>query len=149
MLSWLRIAVVGIFLPTAVAYAVDRGQPSKDELSGTFSSVCLQAETGDLIGTEISFIPSFDGVSLLFQNFEGQPLRPTLFFVSKPRNNKIEINSKNGGVSFNAQLYGDDKLKLRFTDGQVTRTGASEETLMQRVPTWGGGKKQIPVCATS
>lgn len=147
MLFWLRLSIVGVAFITTVVNASGGGQSSPVVLSGTFSSVCKHSETGDVLGTEISFIPVPRGLSLLIQRFEGQPLVPVLLFVTMPRNGRIEVRaSEDGGVSFVADVRSESQIRLQFIDGQVSRTGSSEETLFRRVPSWIGDWKQIPVC---
>ena len=52
--------------------------------AGSYSNVCLHPDTGDLLGVEVSLIPSSQGLTVLYQAFEGAPTPPEVTSVGTP-----------------------------------------------------------------
>ena len=114
------------------------------ELRGTFSDICVQPQTGDLLGTEVSFIPTPDGGVVLFQRAEGVLLKPVLLASRMSEPKRAEARGQSG-VAFVVELKTPDELVLQFKDGQVNRDGTAVATLQRRLPAWSGQQKP-PVC---
>jgi|SRR5712691_286388 len=126
------------------AYAADAVQMSGDSgFKGTFSDICAHPETGDLLGTELSFIPTPNGFVVLFQQAEGVLLKPELLVPKANASRRVEIQQSNqgGAISFSVELKSENELVIQFKDGQITRNGTPSTTLRRRPAIWSDGQK--------
>jgi hypothetical protein len=143
-----KTLVVVSMLVAVVTTNVARAE-SNANFTGTFSSVCRHGESGDLLGIEVSFIPDASGIWMLVQRYEGVPTRPTLLSIGRPNDNRISTKAKSvDGDFFVVDILPNDSLRIRYMNGQVSRTGSDSEMLYKRVsPNWSsGGNARIPVC---
>ncbi|KAG0758094.1 hypothetical protein G6F22_019743 [Rhizopus arrhizus] len=106
-----------------------------DPRDATYSSVCRHAESGDLLGLEVSFVSEADGGYALVQRYEGAAIAPVLMQV-KQRGRDLVLVS---GATDSIALRQDGKiLRLTYLDGQLSAAGSSSETLIPSVPGWQG-----------
>lgn len=117
------------------------------KLIGTFSDLCRHPETGDLLGIEVSFIPSSAGLSVIFQRADGSIGDPVQLKVMQRKNNLVEVRSlESGGVQFNVNVLSAKEINLSFVDGQRGRNGLSVVHLTRRMPWWLVGSEKISLC---
>lgn len=107
----------------------------------TYSSVCRQADSGDLLGLEVSFVSEADGGYALVQRYEGAAIAPVLMQV-KQRGRDLVLVS---GATDSIVLRQDGKiLRLTYLDGQLSAAGSPSETLIPSLPVWQG--KSVAAC---
>lgn len=107
----------------------------------TYSSVCRHADSGDLLGLEVSFVSEADGGYALVQRYEGAAIAPVLMQV-KQRGRDLVLVS---GATDSIVLRRDGKtLRLTYLDGQLSAAGSSSETLIPSLAVWQG--KRIAAC---
>ncbi|KAG0923953.1 hypothetical protein G6F31_019315 [Rhizopus arrhizus] len=110
-----------------------------DPRDATYSSGCRHAESGDLLGLEVSFVSEADGGYALVQRYEGAAIAPVLMQV-KQRGRDLVLVS---GATDSIALRQDGKiLRLTYLDGQLSAAGSSSETLIPSLPVWQG--KSVP-----
>jgi len=110
---------------------------------GTFSDICAHSDTGDLLGTELSFIPTPNGFAILLQRAQGALLKPMLLMPKATSSKRVEIQESNQGraISFSVELKSENELVIQFKDGQITRNGTPSTTLRRRPAIWSDGQK--------
>jgi len=117
------------------------------EPRGSFSDICVQSPTGDLLGTEVSFLPAPDGGRVLLRRAEGgwqPPVR--LAWRSSDSRHLVGFETGVGGaVVFVAEFKAPDRLVLKFQDGQSSRDGSAVATLTRRRPAW-TDPQALPTC---
>ena len=126
------------------SFAADTGSKAGEiGFKGTFSDICAHPETGDLLGTELSFIPTPNGFVVLFQQAEGVLLKPELLVPKANASRRVEIQQSNqgGAISFSVELKSENELVIQFKDGQITRNGTPSTTLRRRPAIWSDGQK--------
>ena len=107
-------------------------------LTGTFSDVCVHPESGDLRGTELSFIRSGDVTYVLLQPYEGEAGVPELLKVrsSGPR---MFVHSEAAGDVLSLELR-DEVLIGVWLDGRMGALGQQREALPRARAVWSGAE---------
>mgnify|MGYP006916637831 CR=1 FL=1 len=109
--------------------------------AATYSSVCRHAESGDLLGLEVSFVSDVDGGYALVQRYEGAVTPPELMQV-KRRGDDLVLAS---GATDAIALHQDGKrMQVTYLDGQLSAAGTLSDTLTPSSPVWQG--KNVAVC---
>ncbi len=117
--------------------ASDNAQPR----DATYASVCRHADSGDLLGLEVSFISEADGGYALVQRYEGAAIAPVLMQVKQRERDLVLVS----GATDSIALRQDGKtLRLTYLDGQLTAAGSSSENLIPSLAVWQG--KSVAAC---
>jgi hypothetical protein len=107
----------------------------------TYSNVCRHAESGDLLGLEVSFVSDADGGYALVQRYEGEAIPPELMQV-KRRGDDLVLAS--GATDAIALRQDGKRMQLTYLDGQLSAAGRPSDTLTPSSPVWQG--KNVAVC---
>ena len=75
------------------------------EVTGTFSSFMLSAQSGDIVGMEIHIVPTPKGYSAIVQGSEGAPGFPEVFEVIQQNNNISFVIPENTATGVHPGLY--------------------------------------------
>lgn len=131
---WLVLLAASLLNATELA-AEDLRPPT---LTGTYSDVCVHPESGDLLGTELSFIRSGDVTYVLLQPYEGEAGVPELLKVrsSGPR---MFVHSEAAGDVLSLEV-GDEVLVAVWLTGQMGASGQQRDTLVRARTVWGGAE---------
>ncbi|GEM_PF-768318 len=129
------ILLLGALLPAAGLAAEDRRPPA---LTGTYSDVCVHPESGDLLGTELSFTRSGDVTYVLMQIYEGEAVPPELLTVTY-RGAQMYVTAEGGGDVLALELK-ETALYLRWLGGRLGSSGSERDVLQHGVAVWAGGE---------
>ncbi|MCU1001899.1 hypothetical protein JAK44_13175 [Stenotrophomonas maltophilia] len=128
----------------AVGLLVLSGPVASDDAQprdATYSSVCRHADSGDLLGLEVSFISEADGGYALVQRYEGAAIAPVLMQVKQRERDLVLVS----GATDSIALRQDGKtLRLTYLDGQLSAAGSSSENLIPSLAVWQG--KSVAAC---
>lgn len=111
-------------------------------LMGTFSNVCVHPESGDLLGTEISFMKGGQATFALVQRYEGESNAPELMGVTQGKST-LYVGPSKGSNMLSLELVG-TSVRITWLDGQEGSFGGLSETLVRSSPVWSGLK--VPGC---
>lgn len=114
---------------------------------GTYSSLCVHEETGDILGIEVSFVyfPTNETSVVLYQHAEGELPSPRLLTVKKQNDGSMKLQSESADMTtITLEATSDNKLIVKLKRKSPPET-TWEEILSKRAPAWGEGRK-LPVC---
>ncbi len=133
----LQVMLAASLLNAAELAAKDLRPPT---LTGTYSDVCVHPESGDLLGTELSFIRSGDVTYVLMQPYEGEAGVPELLKV-RSSGSRMYVHSEAAGDVLSLELR-DEVLVGVWLDGQMGAPVQRRDTLVPARTVWGGAEPE-------
>lgn len=107
----------------------------------TYSSVCRHADSGDLLGLEVSFVSDADGGYALVQRYEGVSTAPMLMRIKQRGHERVLVTDATNSMA----LRQDGRaLRVTYLEGQLSAAGTSSEILIPSTPVWQG--KSVAHC---
>lgn len=97
-------------------------------LEGTYSNVCLHPESGDLLGTELTFAGPADPGHVQLQRYEGAAVAPEQLRLTA-RGARWNVLDADGAVVMVLRREG-AALRVTYLDGQQADVGGDSETLV-------------------
>ncbi len=135
MPSLWQVLLAASLLNAADLAAEDLRPPT---LKGTYSDVCVHPESGDLLGTELSFTRSGDVTYVLMQGYEGEAVPPELLTVTY-RGAQMYVTAEGGGDVLAMELKG-TALYVRWLGRRLGSSGSERDVLHHGVAVWAGGE---------
>lgn len=101
-------------------------------LAGTYSNVCVHPESGDLLGTELTFAGTADPGRVQLQRYEGAAVAPEQLRMTA-RGTAWYLHRGDGVAMMVLQRQG-AALRVTYRDGQQASAGGTSETLVVTAP---------------
>lgn len=111
-------------------------------LAGIYSNVCMHPESGDLLGTELTFAGPADPGRVQLQRYEGAAVAPEQLRMTA-RGTAWYLHGGDGAAMMLLQRQG-AALRVTYLDGQLSSGGGTSETLVVTAP--GRADRQRPIC---
>lgn len=126
-----------IALLTVLSCEQSIAQKPATKVTGIYTDMSFNRESGDVSGIEIFILFTRDGHMVYFQDAEGSPNTPVIVSASIKGSNLVFTLPERRGYSgkFVGILNG-DKLKGRFEAGQVSKDGKPDFTLRRGLSYW-------------
>jgi hypothetical protein len=130
-LAFLTIVIILSLLTTA------KSQTRGDIVTGVYTDMRRQPETGDIIGVELFIVQTNRGAFIVFQDAEGSPRVPVVV-PGKIQNRRIKFHlpERDGYTGKFVGTISGSTISGHFTDGQQSSFGKSEFMLKRRKSFW-------------
>jgi hypothetical protein len=125
-----------LFLISLIAFVVNCFAADTNRLTGIYSDMEFNPESGDVVGLEVILVFSRDGYFVVFQNSEGSPSVP-IVAPAKVEAGKIQFEGAIGdGVStFNGEVL-EGVLVGEFSGGVLNKDGQRLFLLRKKQSYW-------------
>jgi hypothetical protein len=126
-----------LLLIAALSYGQSMAQRPIAKVTGIYSDMLFNRESGDVTGVEIFILFTRDGHRVYFQDAEGSPNTPVIVPASiKGSSLTFTLPERRGYSGKFIGVLDNDELKGRFDTGQVSKSGKVEFVLKHGLSYW-------------
>lgn len=132
------VYIFGLFFAISACIADEGNSESPVKVTGTYSDLCFNAESGDVLGLEIAISMVGEEYVAVFQAGEGVPRKPVVEKVDFLGDGKIVIHVKedNGYEGELKAEVSEAGLTGMFLSGQLSPRGDETFTLIRQASFW-------------
>jgi len=130
-----KLFLIGLLVVVFCGYSFAQKPAAK--ITGIYSDMSFNLESGDVNGVEVFIMFTRDGYLVYFQDSDGSPNVPVIVPASiKGSNLTFTLPERRGYSGRFVGVLERDKLKGRLEGGQISKNGSSDFVLKRKLSYW-------------